>query len=73
MVLSFASFSQTSNHNESKFKPGEILNNTDGNLINAYGGGILLHNGTYYWFGEIKSGKTWLVPRQTWEHLCFEC
>lgn len=32
---------------------------TDGKLINAHGAGILLHNKTYYWFGECKGeGKT---------------
>lgn len=40
---------------------------TDGNPINAHGGGVLVHENTYYWFGEIKKGKTWLVPDQAWE------
>jgi hypothetical protein len=44
-----------------------IWKDTEGNPINAHGGGMLLHNGTYYWFGEIKKGKTWLVPGQQWE------
>jgi hypothetical protein len=44
-----------------------IWKDTKGNPINAHGGGLLLHNGTYYWFGEIKKGKTWLVPGQQWE------
>lgn len=39
----------------------------DGNPINAHGGGVLYYKGTYYLFGEIKSGKTWLVPDQHWE------
>ena len=40
----------------------------NGNPINAHGGGILYHNKTYYWFGEIKKGKTWRVPGvTTWE------
>jgi len=42
---------------------------TDGNPINAHGGSILYHKGTYYWYGEIKDGKTWLVPGQCW--LCY--
>lgn len=33
---------------------------TDGNPINAHGGGILYHEGTYYWYGEYKSGATYL-------------
>jgi len=44
-----------------------IWKDTEGNPINAHGGGMLLHNGIYYWFGEIKKGKTWLVPGQQWE------
>lgn len=40
------------------FKPGEIWNDNNGIHINAHGGGILFHNGIYYWFGEHKvSGK----------------
>lgn len=40
---------------------------TDGHFINAHGAGILSHKGTYYLFGEIKRGKTCLVPNQSWE------
>jgi hypothetical protein len=36
------------------FTPGEIWPDTDGVHINAHGGGILFHDGTYYWFGEHK-------------------
>jgi len=36
------------------FKPGEPWPDTEGNHINAHGGGILFHNGTYYWFGESR-------------------
>jgi len=46
---------------------GEEWNDTDGNKINAHGAGILAYNGTYYMFGEIKKGITWLVPGQAWE------
>lgn len=34
--------------------PGEVWNDTEGNPINAHGGGILYHEGTYYWYGEYK-------------------
>ncbi|MDB5141501.1 MAG: family 43 glycosylhydrolase [Mucilaginibacter sp.] len=40
---------------------------TDDHFINAHGAGILYHDGVYYLFGEIKKGKTWLVPNQSWE------
>ncbi len=35
-------------------RPGEMWPDTDGNHINAHGGGILYHNNTYYWFGEAR-------------------
>lgn len=37
------------------FHPGKIWNDTNGEHINAHGGGALYHNGTYYWYGEHKS------------------
>jgi hypothetical protein len=36
------------------FEPGQIWNDNKGVAINAHGGGILYHEGTYYWFGEHK-------------------
>src|ERR1700742_4971180 len=38
--------------------PGKVWKDVNGNAINAHGGGILYYNKTYYWFGEIKKGKT---------------
>lgn len=46
---------------------GEVWLDTDGNPINAHGGGILYHNGRYYWYGEYKKGKTVLPDWATWE------
>ncbi|MEP7142376.1 MAG: glycoside hydrolase family 43 protein [Ferruginibacter sp.] len=46
---------------------GELWTDTDGNPINAHGAGILVYEGTYYMFGEIKKGVTWQVPGQSWE------
>ena len=40
------------------FRPGQIWPDTDGNHINAHGGGILFYNNKYYWFGEHKSENT---------------
>jgi len=40
------------------FKPGELWPDDKGVHINAHGGGILYHKGTYYWFGEHKVGGT---------------
>ncbi|MEI7911154.1 MAG: glycoside hydrolase family 43 protein [Verrucomicrobiota bacterium] len=36
-------------------RPGEIWNDTNGVPINAHGGGVLYHEGTYWWFGEHKT------------------
>ncbi|MDR2848274.1 MAG: family 16 glycosylhydrolase [Bacteroidales bacterium] len=38
----------------SSFSPGKIWADNRGTHINAHGGGILYHNGTYYWYGEHK-------------------
>lgn len=37
-----------------EFAPGDIWPDDQGAHINAHGGGILLHQGVYYWFGEHK-------------------
>ncbi len=47
--------------------PGEVWKDTAGNPINAHGGGILYHNGKYYWYGEYKKGETILPEWATWE------
>ena len=57
-VLCFSVYAVTASHKE--FKPGEIWTDTSGVPINAHGGGILYHDKVYYWYGEIKTGKTWL-------------
>ncbi|MBN2736162.1 MAG: family 43 glycosylhydrolase [Spirochaetales bacterium] len=35
---------------------GDQFRDTDGNLVQAHGGGILKYDGYYYWFGENRSG-----------------
>ena len=39
----------------SEFRPGEVWLDTDGKPIQAHSGGILLRDGTYYWYGEDKT------------------
>lgn len=39
-------------------RSGELWPDNDGVHINAHGGGLLYHNGEYYWFGEYKSENT---------------
>jgi len=46
------------------FQPGKPWYDINGNLIQAHGGSVLYHRGTYYWYGENKDnyvpmGKYW--------------
>jgi hypothetical protein len=36
------------------FAPGEVWLDTEGNPIDAHGGGVLQHGGVYYWYGEDR-------------------
>jgi beta-xylosidase len=38
----------------SSFQPGALWPDDHGVPINAHGGGVLFHDGVYYWFGEHK-------------------
>jgi len=54
--------------NTSPFRPGEVWLDTAGHPINAHGGGILLHQGIYYWYGESKQGRTFLPEsNKSWD------
>jgi beta-galactosidase len=47
---------------------GKVWKDTNGNPINAHGGSILYHQGTYYWYGEYKGDSTYLLKNvKTWE------
>ena len=39
---------------KNSFRPGALWPDNHGVHINAHGGGILCHEGVYYWFGEHK-------------------
>ena len=41
-----------------EIRSGEIWPDNQGVHVNAHGGGILYHDGTYYWYGENKSDST---------------
>ncbi len=43
---------------QSEFRPGEVWLDTDGQPINAHGGGFLRYGEKYFWYGELKIGKT---------------
>lgn len=55
-VATNAAMAQSTLEKQNSFQPGEIWPDTEGKHINAHGGGILVHEGTYYWFGEHKTG-----------------
>lgn len=49
-------------------KSGAEWFDTDGNIINAHGGGIMEHDGRYYWYGECKGDSTTRLEEITsWE------
>lgn len=37
---------------ENAFRPGEVWLDNSGVPINCHGGGMLVHDGTFYWFGQ---------------------
>ena len=42
-----------------EIRPAQLWTDTNGNPINAHGGGVIYFEGVYYWYGEHKlSGKT---------------
>lgn len=53
-VIGGASISTTQAAN--KIIPGSVWNDTNGSHINAHGCCVLFHEGTYYWFGEDRTG-----------------
>ena len=45
---------------DDRFASSYARRDTDGNSIDAHGGCVLFHEGTYYWYGEAKTGRTFL-------------
>ncbi|MBE8722218.1 beta-glucanase [Sphingobacterium sp. Ka21] len=41
----------------SQFTPGDRWLDQNGEHINAHGGGVLYHDGIYYWYGEKRGGR----------------
>ncbi len=56
--LIFALLALSVNAQNQVIRSGEIWPDTEGNHINAHGGGVLKYGDTYYWFGEHKSDHT---------------
>ncbi len=67
LIILLTAISCKNQSGDKKITPGDIWYDIEGDPINAHGAGILYDNGMYYWFGEIKSGKTWLVEYTGWE------
>jgi hypothetical protein len=67
-ILSLILMTHCINHEKQhyqSFHPAEIWKDDNGIHINAHGGGILYHSGTYYWYGEHKiEGK---AGNKAWE------
>lgn len=67
LLGTFSAKANTDIEKNNGISPGEVWKDTNGNPINAHGGGILYYEGTYYWYGEYKKGKTILPDWATWE------
>ena len=46
--------------------PGQPMKDTDGNIIQAHGAGMIYDNGVYYWYGENKEFTTGDNDVWTW-------
>mmetsp|Transcript_1529 Transcript_1529/g.2712 ORF Transcript_1529/g.2712 Transcript_1529/m.2712 type:complete len:420 (-) Transcript_1529:1535-2794(-) len=61
-ILDQNSDQKQSDTKSTTIRPGSIFLDTNGDPINAHGGGFLFHENIYYWYGEIKIGKTYTPP-----------
>lgn len=61
VFLPFALWADDAASSSETFHPGERWLDTTGQFINAHGGGILFYHGTYYWYGELKEGTTYII------------
>ncbi len=67
LVWGLAPCTGFANEPRANIRPGQIWNDLSGKPINAHGGGILFHDGVYYWYGEFKEGRTYLSQvNKTW-------
>ena len=54
----FCALQACSPYTDQPIRSGEIWPDDRGEHINAHGGGILVHDGTFYWFGEHKGERS---------------
>ena len=59
-IISSSSLIDYNNETNKYIYPGSIFLDIQNKPINAHGGGFLFYNNTYYWYGEIKIGETYL-------------
>jgi len=43
---------------EGMIRPGEVWKDEAGKVLQAHGGGVIKHNGRWYWYGEDKNADT---------------
>jgi hypothetical protein len=55
------------------FHPGKSWYDTEGNKIQAHGGGIMKVDETYYWYGEHKGGETTYWPKARVDVIGVSC
>ena len=53
-TIIFACSENSSKTISNNFFSGKVWVDNNGVAINAHGGGVLFHNGTYFWYGEHK-------------------
>ena len=67
VALALTACGQKADTGQTTFVQKAVWNDVDGNMINAHGAGILVHDGTYYMYGEYKVGETVLLDSLGWE------
>ena len=67
IATTLCAFLGACNSQVATFQPGEIWYDTNQQMINAHGGGVMIHNGTYYWYGEYKGDSTYHAPGVEWD------
>ncbi len=58
LLLSLVSAPAKAQNRLTSIQSGKTWPDNEGNHINAHGGGLLFHEGKYYWFGEHKGEKS---------------
>lgn len=54
-------------------RSGDVWGDTEGRVIQAHGGGLLFHQGVYYWYGEYKNGPTRRSPVERVDVIGVSC